>query len=85
MTNKVDFMANRGNTPSRIMKHKAEVEVVFHDGTRLSGAVYVGQTQRVLDLLNDDQKFFPLQNEAGEVLLLAKSSIAICKPLDTPG
>lgn len=71
--------------PSRIMKHKVEVEVLFSDGTRLSGAVYVGQSQRVLDLLNDAEPFFPLMRDDGEVLLVAKSSIAVCKPLDTPG
>ncbi len=71
--------------PSRIMKHKVEVEVVFTDGTRLSGSVYVGQSQRVLDLLNDTDPFFPLMQDDGEVLLIAKSSLAVCKPLDTPG
>ncbi len=70
---------------SRIMKHKVEVEVVFTDGTRLSGSVYVGQSQRVLDLLNDTDPFFPLMQDDGEVLLIAKSSLAVCKPLDTPG
>ncbi len=71
--------------PSRIMKHKVEVEVVFTDGTRLSGSVYVGQSQRVLDLLNDADPFFPLMRDDGEVLLIAKSSLAVCKPIDTPG
>lgn len=71
--------------PSRIMKHKVEVEVVFSDGARLSGSVYVGQSQRVLDLLNDAEPFFPLMRDDGEVLLIAKSSLAVCKPLDTPG
>jgi hypothetical protein len=67
------------------MKHKVEVEVVFSDGTRLGGSVYVGQSQRVLDLLNDADPFFPLMRDDGEVLIIAKSSIAVCKPLDTPG
>ena len=71
--------------PSRIMKHKVEVEVVLGDGTRLGGSVYVGQSQRVLDLLNDADPFFPLMRDDGEVLLIAKSSLAVCKPLDTPG
>ncbi|MCH8203447.1 MAG: hypothetical protein IH996_10125 [Proteobacteria bacterium] len=71
--------------PSRIMKHKVEVEVVFSDGTKLGGSVYVGQSQRVLDLLNDADAFFPLMRDDGEVLLIAKSSLAVCKPLDTPG
>ena len=71
--------------PSRIMKHKVEVEVVFSDGTKLGGSVYVGQSQRVLDLLNDPDAFFPLMRDDGEVLLIAKSSLAVCKPLDTPG
>lgn len=71
--------------PSRIMKHKVEVEVVLSDGTRLGGSVYVGQSQRVLDLLNDTDPFFPLMQDDGEVLLIAKSSLAVCKPLDTPG
>lgn len=86
MSDKVKAVAGGERVaPSRIMKHKVEVEIVFSDGTRLGGSVYVGQTQRVLDLLNDDEPFFPLMREDGEILLIAKSNIAICKPLDTPG
>ncbi len=70
---------------SRITKEVVEVEMILHDGTGLTGKVFIGQGQRVQDLLNESHAFFPLLQENGEILLIAKSAIAVCKPLDSPG
>ncbi len=70
---------------SRIVKEVVEVEIILHDGTGLNGKVFIGQDQRVQDLLNDDNAFFPLLQPNGEILLIAKSAMALCKPLDSPG
>jgi hypothetical protein len=70
---------------SRIVKDVIEVEIILHDGTKLDGKVFIGQEQRVQDLLNDANAFFPLLQPSGEILLIAKSAMALCKPLDSPG
>lgn len=70
---------------SRISKERVDVEMIFHDGTKLSGAVFIGREQRVQDLLNDPYSFFPLAQENAEILLIAKSAVAVCKPLDRDG
>ncbi len=70
---------------SRIVKEVVEVEIILHDGTALAGKVFIGQGQRVQDLLNDGNAFFPLLQGNGEILLIAKSAMALCKPLDSPG
>lgn len=70
---------------SRITKELVEVEIILHDGTALAGKVFIGQEQRVQDLLNDGSAFFPLLQANDEILLIAKSAMALCKPLDSPG
>lgn len=71
--------------PSRIAKDKVEVELIFHDGTNLTGCLFRGHGQRVQDLLNEEKTFLPLLQSSGEVLLISKAAIAICKPLDQLG
>ncbi|MFZ5608101.1 MAG: hypothetical protein ACOY99_00660 [Pseudomonadota bacterium] len=66
-------------------KINVEVDLVLHDGTRLNGLVFIGLDERVQDLLNDAKPFFPLKQNDGEVILINKSAVAVCKPLDTPG
>lgn len=73
------------NVQSLIVKEVVEVELILHDGTALAGKVFIGRDQRVQDLLNDDNAFFPLLQDNGEILLIAKTAMALCKPLDSPG
>ncbi|MGD8326128.1 MAG: hypothetical protein PVF65_04360 [Sphingomonadales bacterium] len=61
------------------------VDIILNDGTTLSGSVFIGLNERVQDLLNDPKTFIPLRQQNGEILLINKNSIAVCKPLDTPG
>lgn len=77
-----------GDSPVRrlksISKAAVDVELVLTDGSQLSGNVYLGKDERVSDLLNEDTMFLPFRTEGGEFLLIAKVSIAMCKPLDRP-
>lgn len=71
------------NRASRIRtKVNVEVELVMADGTQVSGHVFIGLDQRVQDLLNDPAPFFPLRLPQHEIVLINKSMVAICKPLD---
>lgn len=67
-----------------ITKSAVDVELVLTDGSQLSGSVYLGKGERVSDLLNAPAMFLPFRVENGEFLLIAKASIALCKPLDRP-
>ena len=61
------------------------VDIILNDGTSLSGSIFIGLDERVQDLLNDPKLFIPLQQANEEILLVNKNSIAVCKPIDTPG
>ncbi len=69
-------------TRSRIRtKSLVPVDLVLNDGTRLSGDLYVGVGQRVLDMLNAAPVFIPYRTADQGVMIIAKNSIAICQPL----
>ena len=67
------------------VKTGVDVELILNDGTRLTGSVFISQDDRVQDLLNHPNPFFPLRQENQEILLIAKAAIAVCKPRDSPG
>lgn len=72
------------NSLSRIRtKTNVEVEIILIDGTTLAGSVFIGLGERVQDLLNDGNRFFPLRMHNKDLLLVAKAQVAVCKPLDT--
>ena len=65
-------------------KITVDVEVILTDGTHVPGAVFIGFGERILDLLNHPNPFFPVRTTDDEILLIAKSAVAVCKPLDQP-
>jgi hypothetical protein len=72
--------------PSRIRKKaNIEVELVLVDGTRVSGNVFIGLDERVQDLLNDPKTFFPIRLSNQDIVLINKTAVALCKPLDVAG
>ncbi len=63
-------------------KDKMPVELVLQDGTNLTGHMFVGLGERVLDCLNDSRPFMPFLAEDGAMLLLSKQTVAVCRPLE---
>lgn len=63
-------------------KEKAPVELVLEDGTVLAGHLFVGLGERVLDCLNDARPFMPFLQDDGTMLLIAKGTVAVCRPLE---
>jgi hypothetical protein len=66
----------------RIEKLRRAVSVVLTDGRRLEGDVFLWERTRVraepeepIDLLNEDEPFFPFFLDEQEVLLLAKAQV----------
>jgi hypothetical protein len=77
------FESPAASAASRLRaKVLVEVELVLTDGANLAGWVFIGRNERVQDLLNDPKPFFPLKQDNQEILLINKSVIAICKPLE---
>lgn len=74
-----------GPQKKNIFKVAVDTELVLVDGSHLSGNVFLGKGERVSDLLNAPTLFLPFRVENGEFLLIAKASIAMCKPLDRAG
>ena len=65
-------------------KKMVDAELILQDGDTISGQVYLNIGERILDMLNSGSDFFPVRLESGEVLILNKASVAVCKPLDEP-
>jgi hypothetical protein len=65
-------------------KVTVETELILEDGTTLPCEVFLSQGERVLDLLNDPNPFMPVRCANGEILLVSKKAVVICKPLDRP-
>ncbi len=63
-------------------KVNVDVELVLVDGTTVSGKVFIETKQRVLDLLNTGDSFFPMRLENQDIVLVSKAAIAFCKPLE---
>ncbi|MEO0412748.1 MAG: hypothetical protein AAF221_13010 [Pseudomonadota bacterium] len=63
-------------------KYNIDVDIVLHDGTQISGNVFLSKEERVQDLLNDPRPFMPLRLPNQEIMLINKTAIAVCKPID---
>ena len=61
---------------------KITVQVMLSSGTSLNVKLFVGEMQRVNDLLNDGRKFIPFEDVSGQLRLLNKSKIITVIPLD---
>jgi hypothetical protein len=61
---------------------KKQVEVVFEDGTRMEGSLFLSTAsahrlgkESIEELLNGDRKYLPMELNPGEVLLLSKNAV----------
>jgi hypothetical protein len=67
-------------------KVNVTVDLVLEDGTRLMGKVYVRTDERVLDMMNGPDPFFPLRLANQDIVLVRKASVAMCRiPEDSDG
>jgi len=80
----IESSQNQPPTVRHIAKLAVDVELVLSDGSQLSGCVHLLRSERVSDVFNGTRPFLPFHTEEGEFLLIRKSTIAICKPLDYP-
>ena len=63
-------------------KVKADVELALNDGTVLKGSFFLNPQQRILDILNDERTFLPLEDSEGCMKMINKSTIARITPVE---
>ncbi len=69
---------------SDVIKHKVKIAIELQktDGTAMEGHVFLGGTERVLDLMNHKDLFLPVSMNGSKVLLINKYSISQIRPYD---
>ena len=66
----------------KLQKSKLAVEMVLDNGDVLRGSVFVGQRQRLPDLMNDDRQFLPFETTEGLVTIVRKQVVRRVTPLN---
>jgi len=75
------------NTANKAHKQELKVYVRMHDGTRLMGLFYLGESERLQDIMNDERSFLPLHayDDKGKnrhTIMLAKRYIEQVEEFD---
>lgn len=68
----------------KLPKQKMPADIELVDGSRLKVMLFVSPQGRVLDMLNDNRAFLPLESDGGEVFFVRKDSIRRVAPLSAP-
>ena len=72
--------------PYRITKDRLKVDLTLSDGTSVTGFVFVGKRERLVDMLNDQRDFVPVERMDGTMVMLNKAGILRAEPTtDTAG
>lgn len=78
-------MLETGDT-YRVHKTRHRVRITQSDGVATDGYLFLGSSERILDVLNDARRFLPLEAAEGQLILMAKSAILRVEPIeDTAG
>lgn len=70
------------SSEDKITKVKLPVEIQREDGAIMTGFLFLGQTARLSDTMNDNRIFLPFETALGRFCTLKKSSIVSVTPLD---
>ena len=58
-------MSAFGGNEKMVFKKKLLVELELDTGTLMNGYLFLGQTQRLSDLMNDDRTYLPFEDMDG--------------------
>ena len=75
-------MSGFGGNDKMVFKKKLLVELELDTGTILNGYLFVGQTQRLSDLMNDDRTFLPFEDMEGGITIFTKGMARRVKPVE---
>ncbi len=77
-------MGGYGGDEKKVFKKKLLVELELDSGAVLNGYLFVGQTQRLSDLMNDDRTFLPFEALDGSITIFTKGLARRVKPVEKP-
>lgn len=63
------------DNPFKKKKLRQDISLKLSDGRKIDGKLFVGYNERILDVLNDKRTFIPVENDDGNLLIVAKTSI----------
>ncbi len=66
--------------PYRITKDRLKVDLTLSDGSAVTGFVFVGKRERLVDMLNDQRQFVPVERMDGTLVMLNKGAILRAQP-----
>jgi DnaJ like chaperone protein len=75
-------MGGYGGNEKMVFKKKLLVELELDSGDILNGYLFVGQTQRLSDLMNDDRTFLPFEALDGSITIFTKGMARRVKPVE---
>lgn len=68
---------------------KKRVQVLFEDGTKLTGSFFLsptsahhGGTESIKELLNEDRKYLPIELNPEQVVLISKNTIVMASAME---
>ncbi len=75
-------MSGYSSNEKMVFKKKLLVELELDGGTIMNGYLFVGQTQRLSDLMNDDRTFLPFEDMDGAITIFTKAMARRVKPVE---
>jgi hypothetical protein len=78
----VEAMGGYGGNEKMVFKKKLLVELELDSGAIMNGYLFVGQTQRLSDLMNDDRTFLPFEALDGSITIFTKGMARRVKPVE---
>jgi len=75
-------MSGFGSNEKMVFKKKLLVELELDTGTIMNGYLFLGQTQRLSDLMNDDRTYLPFEDMDGAITIFTKGMARRVKPVE---
>jgi hypothetical protein len=75
-------MSGFGGNEKFVFKKKLLVELELDTGTLMNGYLFLGQTQRLSDLMNDDRTYLPFEDMDGGITIFTKGMARRVKPIE---
>jgi hypothetical protein len=75
-------MSGFGGNEKFVFKKKLLVELELDTGTLMNGYLFLGQTQRLSDLMNDDRTYLPFEDMDGGITIFTKGMARRVKPVE---
>jgi len=75
-------MSGFGGNDKMVFKKKLLVELELDTGTIMNGYLFLGQTQRLSDLMNDERTYLPFEDMDGGITIFTKGMARRVKPIE---